>query len=193
MKKLYIREEYGYREWVAELTDEEWEALQTRWRTLRGLFCSVPVRLIVPQARELRDDADLPNLNDPSWLHCHLHECDDSYLDGVDYTIPADHEAFWMDGRRYTHQEVFTIADYLNGPRYCLGEWVAWVNPDGSPCGDGIIKKSSFGSLTVGRGGECWFHRIGNDLVDERLIVGRIHSLDDLARLRRRLTEPPAS
>jgi hypothetical protein len=98
---LYISEEYGYRHWLAELTAEEYEELLARWSTMRGLNCLVPVFLIVPQAKEF-DGTFVPC----GALKCHLHECDDSYLEGSDYKIPNDLDGFWMSGIHYSTDRI---------------------------------------------------------------------------------------
>ncbi len=98
---LMIEEEYGYREWVAFLTPVEWEELVQRWKTMRGLYCSVPVNLIIPQAVNISDEICLQLCNDIT-RRCHIHQWDDSFLDGVEYDM-VDDEFFWMDGVVYTY------------------------------------------------------------------------------------------
>lgn len=113
MIKLLISEEYGYQYWYAALTEEEYQALLARWATMRGLYCSVPVTLIVPQAKPLwitlEGDFMCSNqkmdLDGKEVLHCHIHEHRDSHLDGSDYIIP-DADDFWIDGKRYTYPEL---------------------------------------------------------------------------------------
>jgi hypothetical protein len=101
MIKLLIREEYSFRTWYAELTDDEYNELLNRWNTIRGLNCLVPVTLIIPQAKEWDDF----NIYDPSYTHvCHIHECDDSYIQGSEYLIPEDID-FWMAGKKYSRDE----------------------------------------------------------------------------------------
>jgi hypothetical protein len=113
MPMLAIEEEYGYRYWVAELTDDEYSQLLQRWRTLRNLSCCVPVKFIIPQARAVEIE-DCPY--GEGVLRCHIHESDDSYLEGSDYKIPDDPDhLFWMDGLPYTREEVHALMD---DPRY---------------------------------------------------------------------------
>ena len=103
---LYISEEYGYRHWLAELTDGEYEDLLRRWNTMRGLNCLVPVTLIVPQAREIDPKSGICFDRDripEDAKHCHIHECDDSRIEGSDYRIPDD-EFFWIDGVKYNNR-----------------------------------------------------------------------------------------
>src|SRR6516162_5774149 len=45
--KLLIAEEYGFRDWYAELTKDGYDALIKRWMTLKGRPCSVPVPFII--------------------------------------------------------------------------------------------------------------------------------------------------
>jgi hypothetical protein len=101
MIQLLISEEYGYKDWYTELTDQEYQELISRWETIRGLNCLVPVKLIIPQAVELDGERE----NDPSHTHsCHIHECDDSRLEGSSYKIPED-EYFHMNGKKYNEEE----------------------------------------------------------------------------------------
>ncbi len=105
---LYISEEYGYRHWLAELTDREYQGLIARWETMRGLNCLVPVTMIVPQAIEIEEGMATcfdRNKIPKDAKHCHIHECDDSRLEGTNYQIPED-EDFWICGVRYTRSEL---------------------------------------------------------------------------------------
>jgi hypothetical protein len=106
MRKLIISEDYGYRLWEADLTDEEFEELKRRWCTIRGLSCLVPVTVIIPQAKEIMDEEKRPGLGYK--INCLLHDWDDSILCDVIYDIPKD-EDFWMDGRKYTREEVYAL------------------------------------------------------------------------------------
>ena len=97
MKKirLVIEEEYGYRYWVADLTPDELEEIRARWKTMRGLNCLVPVRVIIPQAREVSWSK---NLGEPN---CHIHEEDDSFLEGVKYKIQRIKRGFPSRGSSF--------------------------------------------------------------------------------------------
>lgn len=116
MIRLFISEEYGYRYWSAELTAEEWERLVARWKTMRGLCCLVPVPVIMPRARELSDEElESYDFSRPH-VRCHVHEADDSYLQGVDYAIPAVDYAggtrrFWIDGESHDPFELHAAAE----------------------------------------------------------------------------------
>jgi len=131
MPVLFIDEEYGYKHWIADLTDEEWQALQQRWRTIKGMSCLVPVRFLVPKAKliEWGADVDGPEFakkfhecRDRATVFAHFHEYDDSSLTGChDYKIPrgdSDGYDFEVDGRKYTHQELVALmeADRANPP-----------------------------------------------------------------------------
>lgn len=122
MPVLFIDEEYGYRHWIADLTEEEWQALQQRWRTIRGLNCLVPVRFLVPKAKLIEwEDVDSPDFGKKfhaerarATVFAHVHECDDSRLTGCDdYEIPEipgdGRMGFEIDGRYYTHQELLDM------------------------------------------------------------------------------------
>ena len=99
MTRLLIQEEYGYRHWMVDLNDEEYRDLIRRWETMSGLGCLVPVIVIIPQATPL-DATSLAGMTFDA--HCHIHGCEDSYLDGSSYTIPpSDDGRFWMDGQPY--------------------------------------------------------------------------------------------
>lgn len=100
MVMLLISEEYGHRRWCAKLTEDEYDLLIDRWESMRGLNCLVPVTLIIPQAVELMD-GELPVFD----KRCHIHEYDDSRLEGSDYRIPPD-KFFWMDGICYEEYRV---------------------------------------------------------------------------------------
>lgn len=126
MPVLFIDEEYGYRHWIADLTDEEWQALQQRWRTIKGMNCLVPVRFLVPKAKLIEwgdyDGKDFGKrfheCRDRATVFAHFHDEDDSRLSGCDdYEIPSlndDRMGFEIDGRRYTHQE---LTDMLEADR----------------------------------------------------------------------------
>jgi hypothetical protein len=111
--KLLIAEEYGFRDWYAELTKDGYDALIKRWMTLKGRPCSVPVPFIITGA-VLLDDA---RKEDPAYTHrCHIHECEDSYLQGCDYQIPDD-RSFWMNGQEYTPEDGYKLYDLWENDR----------------------------------------------------------------------------
>jgi hypothetical protein len=95
MNKILIDEEYGYKMWIAEVSDVELSELIRRWKTIRGLNCLVPVTSIFPTAKEidiLEEDIE------KDVIKAHVHECDDSYFEAAgEYKIPeSDH--FSIDG-----------------------------------------------------------------------------------------------
>lgn len=101
MIKILIEEECGYRFWLAEITQDEYAKLLARWETMRGLNCLVPVELIVPQAVRISDEEMIEMFDKgESFYRCHIHEHDDSYIEGSYYKIPPD-ECFWMEGQKY--------------------------------------------------------------------------------------------
>lgn len=105
MIKILIDEEYGYRTWLAKLTQEEYAQLLQRWETMRGLNPLVPVKLIIPQAVKVEDSDVLAMFDDgETFYNCHIHDYDDSYLEGSCYSIPDD-EGFWIGGQKYERPE----------------------------------------------------------------------------------------
>ncbi len=115
MPKLFINEEYGYREYTADLTDAEWEDLKRRWATIKGLNPLVPVKLIVPQAKDIVwEEFNSPTFGrayceavDGADFHMHVDDWDDSWLDSVPYAIPkTEDESFHIDGRIYTYDQI---------------------------------------------------------------------------------------
>lgn len=105
MIKLLIDEEYGYRTWLAKLSQEEYAQLLARWETIRGMSCLVPVLLVIPQAKEITDEEVIVMLdNGETYYRCHIHEEDDSHLEGSRYRIPDDTN-FWMEGHKYEESE----------------------------------------------------------------------------------------
>ena len=105
MITLIIDEEYGYATWKAELTQDEYARLLARWETIRGMSCLVPIRLVIPQAVEITDEDVIAMIDaGKTYYRCHMHEDDDSYLEGSYYTIPKDTH-FWMEGRKYEEKE----------------------------------------------------------------------------------------
>ena len=100
MITIFIQEEYGYRDWVAEMTEDEYELLLDSWNSMRGLNCLVPVTLIIPQAKPFIIEEGWRDKLPEKFKRCHIHECDDSYLEGTEYRPPED-ECFIMDGIRY--------------------------------------------------------------------------------------------
>ena len=103
--RLYIQEEYGFGHYLAVLTSAEYRELIRRWETMRGLNCQVPVQWIVPQARRL----DWPPPVGAFDASCHIHESEDSYLEGSVYRIPDSEDGrFWIDGEAYGTLESFS-------------------------------------------------------------------------------------
>ena len=115
-KILHISEEYGFNEWYAILSDERYEELKNQWKTLKGLNCLVPVRFLVPEAKnfplrdEHKDYGDLEYLqkNKVQIVGSHIHQSDDSWLEDADYDIPES-QNFEFKGKTYTEEEVNKI------------------------------------------------------------------------------------
>jgi hypothetical protein len=119
-KFLLIEEEHGFQYWYAVLTDEEFEVIKKRWTSIQGLNCLVPVTFVVEKAKPIIiNDTFFPiNYNDQiihlvdvdhfmQVIHMHMHDTDDSYLEGVDHEIKDGD--FQMDGVTYFPWEVREI------------------------------------------------------------------------------------
>jgi hypothetical protein len=112
---LIIEKEYGCRIYYAWLDKCELDALVRRWRSLDGLYCGVPVPMVVPQARELylevpehmalacRRDALTMHMHD--WDDSHFSLARDHVIGEPDYSEPGG-PLFWMDDMSYTHQDI---------------------------------------------------------------------------------------
>lgn len=112
---LNISEEYGCNHWYAVLSDERYEQLKNEWLTIRGLNCLVPVRFLIPEALnfpllpEYAQFADEKYLeaNNIQVINAHIHQSDDSFLEGVDGDIPEGE--FEFKGIRYSEDQVYEI------------------------------------------------------------------------------------
>jgi hypothetical protein len=111
MIHLHIDEEYGYQEWEAQLTEDEFAECMRKWNTMRNLNCLVPVRLLFPTALPI----SLEQMVVTKFTHkCHMHESDDSYLHGTDYVIPdVSGENFSLDGKEYTDDELVNMTQEM--------------------------------------------------------------------------------
>jgi hypothetical protein len=115
---MFITEEYGYRHWLAIITEQEFDEFVARWKTIKGLSCTVPVQVLIPQAY-LAGREDFVAAEENATAHgdrcvsAHIHESDDSSIEGVDYVIP-EQEQFEIDGRTYTEEEVYGLYDAFN-------------------------------------------------------------------------------
>lgn len=110
-----ISEEYGCNHWYAALSNERFEELKSEWQTIKGLNCLVPVRFLIPEAlnfplrpehAQFADDKYL-EANSIEVVNAHIHECDDSFLEGADYDIPEGE--FEFKGKTYSEDEVLKI------------------------------------------------------------------------------------
>jgi hypothetical protein len=118
MPCLIIDEEYGYRFWIAQLTHAELEEIVRVWKTVRGWNYLVPVQMIVPQAREIRETGFLPDFYKQADVTAHLHDWDDSYLVGVRSEEPSpelrESGDVWIDGVLYTRADVMCLRDQMS-------------------------------------------------------------------------------
>jgi hypothetical protein len=112
---LNISEEYGCDHWYAVMTEDRYEELKREWQTIKGLNCLVPVRFLIPEASnfplkpehaQFADEKYIEN-NDVKVVNSHIHQCDDSYLEGVDYEIPEGE--FEFKGKSYSEDDVYKI------------------------------------------------------------------------------------
>jgi hypothetical protein len=115
---MFITEEYGYRHWLAIVTEQEFDAFVARWKTIKGLSCLVPINFLLPSAH-VADRAEFQAAEENATAHgdrcvsAHIHESDDSSIEGVDYTIP-EQDNFEIDGRVYTSEEVNDLYEGFN-------------------------------------------------------------------------------
>jgi hypothetical protein len=78
----------------------------------------VPVPFLIPQATQVEwEEFESPDFGknyrqavERATIYCHIHECDDSFLGGVDYEIPpTSDESFHMEGVVYTREQVLAM------------------------------------------------------------------------------------
>jgi len=115
---LLIDEEYGYQRWINFLTDKEFEEAKRRWKSMKGLNCLVGIQMIFPKARkstlaEWEDwaDADTRSASAPEGhriIQVHVHECDDSRIEGFDWTIP-EADVFEIEGVKYDNEDLYAM------------------------------------------------------------------------------------
>lgn len=112
---MFITEEYGYRHWLAVLTEQEFDEFVARWKTIKGLSCLVPINFLLPKAYlanrdEFQAAEESATAHGDRCVSAHIHESDDSSIEGVDYVIP-EQEQFEIDGLVYTDAEVSNMYD----------------------------------------------------------------------------------
>jgi hypothetical protein len=131
-KFLVISEEYGCQMWYAILSEVEFEKLSKRWKTIKGLNCLVPINFIIEGAKPLVQ-YDFFSINfDNKKIHlidvenffdiveCHIHQSDDSFIEGVDYGIPEGN--FEIDGKVFSDEEVEAIFHQYSDDNLALFE-----------------------------------------------------------------------
>ena len=128
---MLITEEYGYRHWLAVMTPDEFAAFEARWKTMKGLYCTVPVSLVVPGAeissREEHIAAEeQAAASGDKIVRAHIHESEDSGYDGCDHRIPES-DNFEIAGEPYTREEISKLYDAAN-ERLREGHWDAQQN-----------------------------------------------------------------
>lgn len=104
-----ISEEYGFRSWYAVLSDESWDRIQQDWKTIKGLNCLVPVPFLIPEAHSfpiLPEHQRFVN-EDVEVVSAHIHQHDDSGIEGVEHKIPEGD--FEFKGVAYTEGQVRDI------------------------------------------------------------------------------------
>lgn len=108
---LLISEEYGYQNWYGLYDENQYKNIVARWNTMKGLNCLVPVDFIIPHAMlyESRYPVCENSLDQFEIKHAHIHESDDSHLDGANPVPPADD--FEIEGRVYSREEVCALLD----------------------------------------------------------------------------------
>jgi hypothetical protein len=115
---MFITEEYGYRHWLDVLTEQEFDQFVARWKTIKGLSCLVPVQFLLPGAylanrEEFLAAEENAEARGDRCVSAHIHQSDDSSIEGVDYVIP-EQDDFEIDGRVYTEEEVSNLYDSFN-------------------------------------------------------------------------------
>lgn len=101
-----ISEEYGYQEWYAVYSQQEFAKIVDRWNSMKGLNCLVPVDFIFPGAKPYFDQIPVcvSAVDNYEMLGAHVHQSDDSFLDGGNKVPEA--EQFEIEGRVYTDEEI---------------------------------------------------------------------------------------
>lgn len=77
--------------------------------------CLVPIPFIIPQVKRVEGigEESCWAVRFPEGTLCaHIHECDDSFLQGSDYEIPeTGGGTFRMDGIHYSHEDLVKMLD----------------------------------------------------------------------------------
>lgn len=117
---LDISEEYGYQHWWLLCTEDEFADICRRWQTMKNLSCLVPVDFVFPGARGQfavwpPEGACKSRAENARVVKAHVHQHDDSWLDGVTYNIPAsvdeNDDTFELDGIAYTREQIVALLD----------------------------------------------------------------------------------
>lgn len=124
---LLISEEYGYQHWYGIYHEDHYRNIVARWNTMKGLNCLVPVDFVIPGAMLYYDRYPVceNTLDQYTIRHAHIHECDDSHLDGAN-PVP-DAENFEIEGRVYSREEV---SDMLDASRKAQREYLETISPN---------------------------------------------------------------
>lgn len=134
---LNISEEYGYDQWYAVISEDRYQELKNEWQTIKGLNCLVPVRFLIPEALNFPLRPEHAQFSDPKYIEssgaqivdAHIHQWDDSFLQGVDYDIPEGEFSF--KGKTYSEEEVNKIFhEYRDEDNKRLDELDAAQVPD---------------------------------------------------------------
>lgn len=111
---ILIDEEYGSDSWYSIVSNNEYQEIEKNWKTIRGLNCLVPVQFLIPSAQNFPIRSEHEKFTrfrtlveeKVEIISCHIHETDDSYLNGLK-TIPD--EDFWFCGKKYSEDEVLSL------------------------------------------------------------------------------------
>ena len=115
---MLIDEEYGYQRWINFLPDKELEEVKRRWKTMKGLNCLVGIKMIFPTARQSTmkewEEWSEAELEDHRVVSAHVHESDDSRIEGFEWTIP-EADRVEVGGGKYSHDDLFAMNQAESG------------------------------------------------------------------------------
>lgn len=123
---ILIDEEYGYQNWILVVDDAGLEELKSRWASMHGINCLVPIPLVFPHAErctvddwlEWADTEMTPERRgeverEARVFRAHVHECDDSSFDALPgHKVPPG-EVFVINGVPYGDDDLYALGRSL--------------------------------------------------------------------------------